>query len=152
MADPFLGGRHNKRRVQAKQKNPPLTSKCNQKHDRANGRNGPFSRAASESYLPVPAPFSLFIRCPPIFAGRGAAPPVSRRRGSSGAAGRRRHEGETDDRDDGDSDAPPKRYLNGRITKLHNVRAEPIRDAKVVGYLVATKQASEPVKRARTCS
>lgn len=40
------------------------------------------------------------------------------------------------------ANAPPKRYLNGRITKLHNVRAEPIRDAKVVGYLIATKEAS----------
>ncbi|CAM9130757.1 unnamed protein product [Scytosiphon promiscuus] len=47
-------------------------------------------------------------------------------------------------RDDVDEDAKvdtPKRYLNGRITKLHNVRAEPIREAKVVGYLVATKEA-----------
>ncbi|CAN0409493.1 unnamed protein product, partial [Ectocarpus sp. 12 AP-2014] len=41
---------------------------------------------------------------------------------------------------DYDYDATPKRYLNGRITKLHNVRAEPIREAKVVGYLVATKE------------
>ncbi|CAM9793968.1 unnamed protein product, partial [Ectocarpus fasciculatus] len=39
-----------------------------------------------------------------------------------------------------DDDATPKRYLNGRITKLHNVRAEPIREAKVVGYLIATKE------------
>lgn len=36
----------------------------------------------------------------------------------------------------------PKQYLNGGITKLHNVRAEPIRDSKVVGFLVATKEAS----------
>lgn len=43
---------------------------------------------------------------------------------------------------DNDDDATPKRYLNGRITKLHNVRAEPIREAKVVGYLIATKEAS----------
>ncbi|CBJ26985.1 Heat shock protein 40 like protein/ DnaJ domain containing protein [Ectocarpus siliculosus] len=41
---------------------------------------------------------------------------------------------------DNDDDATPKRYLNGRITKLHNVRAEPIREAKVVGYLIATKE------------
>lgn len=34
----------------------------------------------------------------------------------------------------------PKSYLNGRITKLHLVRAEPIEDAAVVGYLVATKE------------
>lgn len=36
----------------------------------------------------------------------------------------------------------PRRFLNGKITKLHNVRAEPIRDAVVVGYLVATKEVS----------
>eukprot|EP00752_Nemacystus_decipiens_P007825 g6990.t1 len=56
------------------------------------------------------------------------------------AAGRGRHGGDHGDGDDEDGAAPPKRYLNGRITKLHNVRAEPIRDAKVVGYLIATKE------------
>lgn len=42
----------------------------------------------------------------------------------------------------GDEGSSAKRYLNGRITKLHNVRAEPIKDAAVVGYLVATKEVS----------
>lgn len=74
-------------------------------------------------------------------------PLISRSRGSSqmgaAAAGRGRHEGDSGDGNDDDDDAPPKRYLNGRITKLHNVRAEPIRDAKVVGYLIATKEASK---------
>ena len=73
---------------------------------------------------------------------------LSSRRGSShaGAATGGRSQNGSDgggDADAGDGDAPPKRYLNGRITKLHNVRAEPIRDAKVVGYLIATKEASE---------
>ncbi|CAN0079544.1 unnamed protein product [Pylaiella littoralis] len=74
-----------------------------------------------------------------------------RRRSSTGGATKRRDRrrfqkgmataaGDGDSDDDGD--APHKRYLNGRITKLHNVRAEPIRDAKVVGYLIATKEAS----------
>lgn len=63
---------------------------------------------------------------------------------AAAAAGRGRHGGGGGDGDDEDGDAPPKRYLNGRITKLHNVRAEPIRDAQVVGYLIATKEASEP--------
>lgn len=35
----------------------------------------------------------------------------------------------------------PKLYwLNGSATKLHNVRAEPIKEAAVVGHLVADKQ------------
>lgn len=57
-----------------------------------------------------------------------------RRSSQAGAAGG----GDGDNNDD----ATPKRYLNGRITKLHNVRAEPIREAKVVGYLLATKEVS----------
>ncbi|CAN0028273.1 unnamed protein product, partial [Sphacelaria rigidula] len=46
----------------------------------------------------------------------------------------------TRSRDGGDVGEAPKSYLNGRITKLHRVRAEPIKDAAVVGYLVATKE------------
>lgn len=80
-----------------------------------------------------------------------AASRFANRRGSSqagasaAASATRRGRHELDD-DESDDEAPPKRYLNGRITKLHNVRAEPIRDAKVVGYLVATKEVQHVVR------
>eukprot|EP00903_Cladosiphon_okamuranus_P014500 g13450.t1 len=71
---------------------------------------------------------------------RSSTEGAKQRRRSSAAAGRGRHGGDSGDGDNGDGEVSPKRYLNGRITKLHNVRAEPIRDAKVVGYLIATKE------------
>lgn len=65
-----------------------------------------------------------------------------RRRGSTQAAAAAAGVGGGHGSKDGDDAATRKRrYLNGRITKLHNVRAEPIREAKVVGYLTATKEA-----------
>lgn len=64
------------------------------------------------------------------------------RGGGAGGGTNTNSEGGENDVGDEANDEPPKRYLNGRITKLHNVRAEPIREAKVVGYLVATKEAS----------
>lgn len=72
------------------------------------------------------------------FANRRGSSQAGATAAAASTARRGRHELEDDD--DSDDEAPPKRYLNGRITKLHNVRAEPIRDAKVVGYLVATKE------------